>query len=337
MNVFCNSCSSSKEKPKSVIIASFVSCEMIQSLYACYALLCYGDIVVNNTFFCSMSVIKSCCLSPDVNIRAVAVENIAPIFLRVWCAIDRSSCPYEGKMQFESMLEARRHQEDTAEFIVDLYKNFATGIVGEAAGVELGQDLVDNSRASESCLVAVALLLEAYNSGISVVQRMERFYSALLGQLPNPTSNPAEPGVEYRQNHVSSANFESRRKELATLSSVSLSSLLQHVLPLLLKDPYYIFRRVMGKAAQALKSIIALIHSLSGSPMQSPTIIALNQLMITLLDSLPEAGALSVSSHRLTFAAVNTFTFDEVPNEEETLKSRSAQLSLNVVQLSEVM
>ena len=65
--------------------------------------------------------------------------------------------------------------------------------------------------------------------------------------------------------------------------------------------------------------------------------LCLSHLVLLLLAALPSsAGAVSVHAHTLSFAAVNHFSFDETPNEEETTKSRSAQLPLNVVQLAEV-
>ena len=70
---------------------------------------------------------------------------------------------------------------------------------------------------------------------------------------------------------------------------------------------------------------------------QGSSLIGLSHLVLALLGALPSAtGALSVNSHSLVFATVNTFSFDETPNEEDTVKSRSAQLPLNVVQLAEV-
>ena len=80
-----------------------------------------------------------------------------------------------------------------------------------------------------------------------------------------------------------------------------------------------------------------LSHCLAASAWQGSSALCLSHLMLTLLAALPSAaGALSVHAHSLSFEAVNHFSFDEVPNEEETVKSRSAQLPLNVVQLAQV-
>lgn len=195
-----------------------------------------------------MSVIKSCCFSENVFLRATTVESLAPLLLRVWCALDSTPQLLEGRMQFESTIESRRHQEDMLEFLVDMYKNIALGVKGEAVGLELGQELVDNTRAEGACLAAMGLLLQQYNANHnSVLRRVDGYVTALLGQLP------LSAGVEVVSVSVSvsgGANAPARSRELAGLRAASLSSLLQHLLPELLKDPYHLFHRATSKSKQ---------------------------------------------------------------------------------------
>lgn len=189
-----------------------------------------------------MSAIKSCCVSDDVSLRVVSVETLTPLLLRVWCSLDSTPSPVEGRQQFESTVESRRHQEDMVEFIVDLFKNICLGVRGEAAGVEVGHVLVDNSRGAEACVAAMGFLLNAYNNTCNaMLQSMDHYASALLGQLPTSPSPPAT-GARTGRNIIAANSFV-RTAHLDRLQAASLASLLQSVLPTLLKDPYLLFRR----------------------------------------------------------------------------------------------
>ena len=188
----------------------------------------------------SMSVIKSCCFSEDVFLRATTVESLAPLLLRVWCALDSTPQLLEGRMQFDSTIESRRHQEDLMEFLVEMFKNIALAVKGEAAGLELGQVLVDNTRAEAACLSAIGTLLQLYNINHNpVLRRVDGYVTALLGQLPLSAAGAGTVS--------GGANAPARSRELAGLRAASLSSLLQHLLPLLLKDPYHLFHRATSK------------------------------------------------------------------------------------------
>ena len=196
----------------------------------------------NVTFVvCSMSAIKSSCLSDDVYIRVVSIEHFAPLLLRVWCVLCSSQHFLEGVMQFESTVDCRRHQEDMVEFIVEIYKNIAAGVKGEASGAELGQELVDNTRAEGACLNAMGTLLRWYNQlSNSAMRGVDSYVLALLGQLPTDTND-----VRKCEN-LFDVNSAVRRDHLSGLNANSLSTLLQHILPDLLKDPYHLFYRATG-------------------------------------------------------------------------------------------
>lgn len=187
-----------------------------------------------------MSVVKSCCMSDDVSLRSVSVETLAPLLLRVWCVLDSTTCPLEGRQQFESTSESRRHQEDLVEFLVDTFKNIALGVKGESLGMEIGHQLVDNSLSSEACLAAIGTILHTYNMKCNAALRSVGDYAtALLGQLPE--SSTASGGTESI--NINAANSSLRKAHLDRLEASSVSNLLQHLLPTLLKDPYLLFYR----------------------------------------------------------------------------------------------
>jgi hypothetical protein len=191
-----------------------------------------------------ISVMKSCLLSDQVNIRAAAVENLGPLLLDAWIYV-QSTNAVDGFISVESTSEARRFRDDISDLVIDMMKNFAQGLLGKAPGLEAGQFLVDHSHVTGAYFSVMGDLFERYCAKFDSINE---WIGCILGAPLHPPPPEADPDVRSR--------------------SASLSLLMKVVLPVLLPDPYLLFTRwaslsFQASATSCISSILyTLLHSL---------------------------------------------------------------------------
>ena len=196
-----------------------------------------------------MSVMKGCFQAENVSICAAACAGMGPLLIDTWLYV-QSTSSIEGIIPVESTAEARRYRDDLCDFIGELFKNFAHGIVGKAPSSELDQNLPDHSRSVGAYFSVIADLMERY---FSCYDQLHRWTASVLGAtLPEPPPS-------------GDADLTSR--------SASLSLLMKEVLPTLLADPYLLFSRwhkmtfhvgVMSCISHTMLALLLAIPSDSG-------------------------------------------------------------------------
>lgn len=183
-----------------------------------------------------ISVMKSCLLSPIIDISSVAIEYLGPLLLDAWLYV-QSTNAIDGYLNVESTSEARRFRDDISDFVLDMIKNFAEGLNGKAAGLEAGQSLQDNSKTVCAYFTVIGDLFERY---CQKYDKIREWNASILGSSI-PSSQPD-----------SDTNYNSR--------SASLSLLIKQILPIILPDPYFLLQR--AKQLQFHPSTLSCISNI---------------------------------------------------------------------------
>ena len=169
-----------------------------------------------------MAALKSSCTTNDMkaHVRTFAIESTGHILLRAWKLVE-SKLNVEGCSSYESTTEAKRAVEDFRDFVIDIFKGFALGILGKAPGLDPNKGyLEDMFTTLNSYSHVINHLVSLYNNRKVMVCN---WTSALLGI----TSKPDIGGYSFVED----------------IELLSLLPLVQSVLAILLEDPYLLFTR----------------------------------------------------------------------------------------------
>lgn len=242
-----------------------------------------------------ISVMKSCLLSPLVEICAISIENLGPLLIDAWLYV-QSINAIDGYLNVESTSEARRFRDDISDFVLDMIKNFAEGLIGKAAGMEAGQTLHDHSKIVCSYFTVIGDLFERY---CQKFDKIREWNASILGSIiPSP-----QPDTD--------TNYDSR--------SASLSLLIKQILPIILPDPYFLFQR--AKQLQFHPSAFLCIS---------------NIMLTLLHNLPSQTGPITIRLCTLVFEDKPAMQFGTPEETDETANSRSKPLNISVIELIEV-
>jgi len=151
-----------------------------------------------------MGALMEAITAPEVPLRAAAVGCVAHLLDRVWTFNTTCSTGFEMSMQVGSSTEARRMHEDLRDQLLDIYKAFALGVLGEAPGRTLGETLPDDTRIAGLYASALLMAVERFNAAEDGLGEWVR---GLLGEgcLMRDTASSAERGWGLGQGAIASA------------------------------------------------------------------------------------------------------------------------------------
>lgn len=114
---------------------------------------------------------KSCCTSPNMEVRKIAISGLSPLIIRVWVAImsenycninNSNGISLEACVHFDSSSDSRRAQEFFAEFAIDLFKSYANVL---ACVEDPNYDPTDPN----SLLISDLSMIDVYCDAIAIV------------------------------------------------------------------------------------------------------------------------------------------------------------------------
>ena len=139
-------------------------------------------------FMCSEDVMSSikniCLLSNDfLKLRLCGIRRIGDILLTMWMALEGKP-PLEDVTRLESLVDAKRAKEDVLDFIKEIYKGFAYGVIGKSQTGDIllkpDQRISDLQSLTSAYSYALTLALTSYACKRRV-EGVKSYVYALLG------------------------------------------------------------------------------------------------------------------------------------------------------------
>ena len=143
---------------RATVMTELSTAECENCLSAAIAVLASVDDRELISFFCSkegMSVVKSCCNFPQVELRRTSIVGLGNLLFRVWCLLIEEDL--EGLLRCESITDARRLKEDYCDFVGEMAVLFSDGVLGKFSGTstEALEDCFSSFEGSCETLVEV--------------------------------------------------------------------------------------------------------------------------------------------------------------------------------------
>jgi hypothetical protein len=211
---------------------------------------------------------KSCCTTPNMEVRKIAISGLSPLIVRVWvsimsenyCNINNSiGISLEACMHFDSPSDSRRAQEDFAEFAIDLFKSFANVL---ASVEDPNYDPTDPN----SLLISDISMVDIYCDAITVV------FDYYIKGFDNVN--------EWIRCLLASSNINKLPNKSYCSSIISL---LQPIFYILFNDPYLLITR--------WKESSSYTTSLTNKGQNSFSRL-ISVMLFTLLQEMPEGSSL---------------------------------------------
>ena len=132
--------------------------------------------------------IKNCLVSPDHTLRLIAIIGFGMLIIRILYAYDVNGFTLEGYIKYESYSDSHRQRDDLYDFISDVMRSYAKGVIGETPQKERDIDsvaiesaFIENNSIFDSYCEVLLDLITMYNSYES--NPLGRWTAALLGQV----------------------------------------------------------------------------------------------------------------------------------------------------------
>lgn len=170
-----------------------------------------------------VTMMKSAVVTSNDGLRALVVEGLGRIVLRVWLLL-HDSIDLEAVARFESASEAKRMKEDFLDAAVEFFQHVAKGAIGNASNSDGSQLLEDSYEAMSSHCEVIVALLKSYFSPFYAI---EEWSAALLGASGSASAAAVN-------------SIAGRRKE----KSLCLLRLVIPVLKTVFEDPYLLTHRL---------------------------------------------------------------------------------------------